>query len=218
MALQHIGKLLRRSRTHPRCNRVDSSCIIASKGYKSRFVSSQIDYTYRIHPSIHPPNLRKPNFQILSSSTMRIFALLPVAFTLAAYAIPVAQPDPNALAAGDALPSPSMNLAKRAQDPTVKAVKKAIRRLNLDLSDTVDDLLTALGFDGTVADVDDLLAGLVGNTEDLVGEVEAPVLDLVDDLGLGGLTTAIDDLEEALGINPNSPISSLLKGLGLLPR
>lgn len=90
---------------------------------------------------------------------MKLFALLPLAFSLAAQAIPVTQPAPNT------------GLEKRAS--IIKSIEKELKSLDLELDSTVDQLVSALGLSAEVDDVDDLLKGLVGDVQSVVNEVDS---------------------------------------------
>lgn len=158
---------------------------------------------------------------------MKLFALLPVAFCLAANALP----------------------GKHASHAsTAKTIKKNLATNNLTPSDPISDLLNAFDLSGS-SEISGLIDGLTGGSSSVLSEVESmyvlpstlslivcepPLIPpssiegVLGELGLlggllgglggsesGNLTATIDQIEAELGLNANSTISSLLSGLQL---
>ncbi|KAF2481451.1 hypothetical protein BDY17DRAFT_326139 [Neohortaea acidophila] len=137
---------------------------------------------------------------------MKLFALLPVAFCLAANALP----------------------GKHASHAsTAKTIKKNLATNNLTPSDPISDLLNAFDLSGS-SEISGLIDGLTGGSSSVLSEVESIIEGVLGELGLlggllgglggsesGNLTATIDQIESELGLNANSTISSLLSGLQL---
>ena len=95
-------------------------------------------------------------------------------------------------------------------------IEKELGKLGLNLDSTVKHLLNKLGLKAVHDPIDELLRGLVGNVDGVLGKVDEIVGGLLSDLGLGGLDETICDVEKALGLSHKNSVRKLLRSLHLL--
>ncbi|KAK5120472.1 hypothetical protein LTR85_006127 [Meristemomyces frigidus] len=140
---------------------------------------------------------------------MRFSALFTVGLSAIAVAMPTVTKPAASLKVREPLP------IERRED-LVTAIEGVLDGVSQSLVSTVDEVVAALGLTAVDDDVDSLLSGLVGGVDSLVDEIDDGVDGLLEDLGLGGLVTTIDDLETALGLSTTDTIGTLLTDLGIL--
>lgn len=161
---------------------------------------------------------------------MRFFTFLPVVFCLGVQALPAAEkqttqhPSPDVavphstvqiISATDHKPLAASNMLEKREHITV-TIEKELGKLGLNLDSTVKHLLNKLGLKAVHDPIDELLRGLVGNVDGVLGKVDEIVGDLLSDLGLGGLDETIYDVEKALGLSHKNTVRKLLRSLHLL--